>query len=433
MSDVIFELFVKWNTSFDYVLCANSSISNKIISQVSNQNFGRMKSNVKTNDQNFRSSSVVMHPSTKTITKAYEDNYFKPTSNHQYSQNWTQKVTILNYVDGEFDFKNITFQKPNHQFGHISQFSYFLINNPKEILLMTINWWTEKACDQEQHVILNTFDKFKLKWKSELKIQEKFTNFHGCQFNTYSTIFMLPMIDEALLRNLLTFDQVTMMAPLLGLADFLDLFPKREAIEFEFMKIFGEKGNFVANNQQVFTGISKDAHLLILSICSSLLDGCPAIGNVFRQEEQVVAFIPCSFYSEYEKLMLPFDFSTWLTLLISLLVILLVFICINNLPINFLEENVPTKFIDVIAIIFGMSMTKMSSSNSIRFLITIFVIFCLILRTSYQGVFFTMMTSDMSPRSPESFKELNDRNYSLIVLGGIDENTQAFFHGLFNK
>jgi hypothetical protein len=148
------------------------------------------------------------------------------------------------------------------------------------------------------------------------------------------------------------------------------------------------------------------------------------------QEENSVAFIPCGVYTNFEKLMLPFDLISWIITAVSILAVLLTFAGINRvIP----TDSAKTSYIDVIAIIFGISMTKISIRNSIRFFIMIYTLFCLIMRTSYQGVFFEMMTNDMRPRTPQSFEELNDRNYSLLVLGEIGDETKDFFHGMFEK
>jgi hypothetical protein len=47
----------------------------------------------------------------------------------------------------------------------------------------------------------------------------------------------------------------------------------------------------------------------------------------------------------------------------------------------------------------------------------IFIIFCLVVRTAYQGVLFEMIAADMRRQSPNTMQELYDQNYSIYVWG----------------
>lgn len=54
--------------------------------------------------------------------------------------------------------------------------------------------------------------------------------------------------------------------------------------------------------------------------------------------------------------------------------------------------------------------------NYTRILLITFVLFCLVIRTAYQGVFYTMMVSEMRKKSPETIDDLKNQNYSIVCF-----------------
>lgn len=293
ISDVVFELFVKSNIHFDLIDFNNTPLTDKIISRLNRKNFGEIKIKLKTSiDEsprvtfvNMYKSSIFLTPSTVKVNNFYKSWEFKFDDTFGHPYQFSQIFKFLNFVSSDFNLNEIIFKQPNHRFGHPSQFSYFLKNKKKEIDLISIEWWTEKACNQEQHVVINTFDKLKSKWNQKLEIQEKFRNFHNCQLKTYSLIFRIPIIDKGINRKHLTFDELVMMAPFIGLPNSIfDIFLHRDTLEKDFMKIFGDKGNFTVVNKGFYKGIQNDAQLMIIDHCGMIVDACPTIGNIFKQE-----------------------------------------------------------------------------------------------------------------------------------------------------
>jgi hypothetical protein len=59
---------------------------------------------------------------------------------------------------------------------------------------------------------------------------------------------------------------------------------------------------------------------------------------------------------------------------------------------------------------------RLPSSNFGRMILMVFIIFCLIIRTAYQGVLFEMITTDMRKDSPNTMEELLESNYSIYLV-----------------
>jgi len=60
-------------------------------------------------------------------------------------------------------------------------FEYIFIEDSNFLYLMTIEWFTEVACNQPQLKILNSFNKTTQKWNKKFENYEKFQDFHDCE------------------------------------------------------------------------------------------------------------------------------------------------------------------------------------------------------------------------------------------------------------
>ena len=125
-------------------------------------------------------------------------------------------------------------------------------------------------------------------------------------------------------------------------------------------------------------------------------------------------------YTPWEILWLPFDEATWMWTAIffgvALLVILLIRISKSVSIYDFvIGTNVMTPELNVFAILMGIGQMMLPQRNIPRFLFINFVIFCLIMRTAYQGKYFEFMTGDMRRKPVASIEELAEKNFTVYV------------------
>lgn len=103
----------------------------------------------------------------------------------------------------------------------------------------------------------------------------------------------------------------------------------------------------------------------------------------FFSEEVTVIFSMNDSYDEFEKLILPFDFETWMLIILFFLsafcVIILVnfFLSIEQQKFIF-GTFVKTPSFNVVATFFGQGQNILPGRNFARYLLTMFVLFCLI-------------------------------------------------------
>jgi hypothetical protein len=69
---------------------------------------------------------------------------------------------------------------------------------------------------------------------------------------------------------------------------------------------------------------------------------------------------------------------------------------------------------NALGIFFGISQLQLPRESFSRFILLLFIWFCLIFRTCYQSMMFEFMTSDMQKPLPASIEDLRDMNYTIV-------------------
>ena len=142
--------------------------------------------------------------------------------------------------------------------------------------------------------------------------------------------------------------------------------------------------------------------------------------NAFTDFKCHVYVTPADAYTPYEKLLLPFDTETWILLLVTFAMTILIILIINRLSKRMQDvvygRQIETPIWNVTSIFFGVSQTKLPTENFSRFILTLFIVFCLIFRTCFQSKSFEFMTSEPRRAPPKTQKDLIDRNYTMMVL-----------------
>jgi hypothetical protein len=228
---------------------------------------------------------------------------------------------------------------------------------------------------------MNFFDKNKLEWKYEFKIEQKFQNFHKCRFQKRkSSIYQWHIVETNVL------------------------------VAF----------SSLANARLAFKTVEDNTIVEYVFRPGSLLDTIIPyhFTSVFKFETYVLVVPPGQLYSNYEKVFLPFDLETWLCLIATFAGAFLSIFMINNLSKNIRDllygKGVYTPSFNVISIFFGMGQVKLPTGNFARIILIIFILFCLVIRNAYQGVQFEMLTKEMRRRPAQTIQDLIDWNFEIL-------------------
>lgn len=124
-------------------------------------------------------------------------------------------------------------------------------------------------------------------------------------------------------------------------------------------------------------------------------------------------------YSPTEKMILPFDQISWILIITTLLIGIAAIVAITMIiPKDIAElligNSTAHPLFNLVSIFFGIGMIRVPNENCARFLLMIFILYCIVIRTAYQGKMFEFMTGDMRKPTPKTFKELVEREIPIL-------------------
>lgn len=247
---------------------------------------------------------------------------------------------------------------PGRESGRVVQYSYFLLKSQRDLELKTFEWWTEKACNTPQLVTLNTFKADSEDWQKPLEIHDKFLNFHNCTIKSLSNTFVLPVLDVSKKEGYVFINQFG-----------VKVLAKREVLEVRLVNIIAECGNFTPQRALLhdfgyrigfaFSCVQdlqqEDFVMHHESVFTKLFN--VTCNYAFHQQTLVTMYSPPDPYTNYEKMVMPFDVDTWMYIGITFLAAFIIIFFINFLPKRFRDviygERVTSPTLNTIGTFFG--------------------------------------------------------------------------------
>jgi hypothetical protein len=142
--------------------------------------------------------------------------------------------------------------------------------------------------------------------------------------------------------------------------------------------------------------------------------------------------------SSFRKMIQPFDDYVWICLLVTFVVAVLVIIVIqfqSRVVKNFVYgTGVHSPCMNILTAVVGGSQERLPRRNFGRSLLMIFLLFCIVMRSVYQGSLYQFLQlNDLEP-DPATVEEIGQRNMTYHVLVSWDELTanNSAFHGRRN-
>ena len=123
-------------------------------------------------------------------------------------------------------------------------------------------------------------------------------------------------------------------------------------------------------------------------------------------------------YTPLEKFLLPFDDLTWILILLWFGVAFTVVILIRLTKSSSINEwivgsNVRHPALNVFGVLMGSCMKVLPKTNVARFMLMNLILFCLIMRTAYQGKYFEFLTSNPTKKPMTTFEDIAASNFSI--------------------
>lgn len=333
---------------------------------------------------------------------------------------FNENVNLTNNYSTPFQFfvychgatlEEISRLEENKETENIFQFEYFIIDQEDYIQLMTFVWHTKTECHRPQLFEVNRFAKTSLKWEKDDFKLNKFENFHRCT---------------------LTFEFVPI---------FPSFAPKSYNQAGDVYQCSGflcEASNAISNNLNIRVKMKVSVGgpcAFNSSFCwfiqPSIVERHPGffVTQTFMSFDDSIAVPPPGTYNAYEKLLMPFDEATWLSIAFTFAFLFGAIIALRfarpGIRNVVLGKQTKAPALDVLRAFFGISQIKTPSKHFARFLLLIVIFSSLIIRTAYQGKMFEFMNKEILKPNVKSIKEMIDKNFTFFVTSG--------FTDIFNK
>ncbi|CAG9810907.1 unnamed protein product [Chironomus riparius] len=323
---------------------------------------------------------------------------------------------LFNNIENYIQLKKLFLHK-----GSLEVFEYLFINDGNFLYLTSLEWFSQGVCNKAHLKLINTFDKSTQKWHKKLKNHKKFQNYYGCDL----VMLLYERESSEKLGTFIIDDKSSKIVPF-GLTPLIfTLISKKLNFKpyFQPGKLKLKVSVFHSSNEM--TLISVNGTIKPPNVCLEVTRFgdlrklvAHSTTNVLQIRE-IILVTPGELYLPFEKLFLPFDDWTWQLIVLTFLTAFVAIFVINRLPkifqITIYGENVTTPVLNVVSSFFGISQVKLPDKNFPRFILIMFVMFCLIFRTCYQSKLFELMTSEPRRAPPKSIEDLVDRNYTMYV------------------
>ena len=316
-------------------------------------------------------------------------------------------------ISDDFEFNHLVYfedasKKSIQKILQRHNYRIFLLVENDQISLQTMTMYTKTKCRAVQLVEINKFFSLERKWKTEKFFRPRIEHFHGCKLTIAVDAYaQLPFV------QLLTTENGTETA---------------EGAIVDMIEALSTHLNFTTNytKAEIDTFISLNYDLTITSGLLSRLGRELYVSSSGLSSDAICTFSdvfvvpPGALYTSWEKLLLPFDWATWMwlgiTFATAFLVILVIKVCKSTSMYEFIIGcNVATPSLNVVAIFMGIGQILIPQRNVTRFLFMNFILFSLIMRTAYQGKYFEFLTSEMRKKRIQTIEELNDKNFTIIL------------------
>lgn len=142
-------------------------------------------------------------------------------------------------------------------------------------------------------------------------------------------------------------------------------------------------------------------------------------------EKYIMIVPPGKELTAFEKLVYPFSFPLWIMIGSCLLVGIIVIAVIKREPMNIQNfvfgTGIRSPYLNLFIAFIGGAQHLLPKRNFARFLLMLFLMFSLIIRTLYQGSFYQLLKSNKAHKEVQSIQEIIQKNFSLYFTAGAED------------
>jgi len=275
-----------------------------------------------------------------------------------------------------------------------------LVNDGDYLDLKVATYISESSCGTLQLRTINRFSKRTRQWlKPSLDLTKLHSNNHGCALEIFPFADSPEIIWPGNQKK-----GTELYSELSG-------YYTRITNELSRRLNFSIKDNMGHTADLTLFGFSSE------SVASHQYSITTDIISIYRE---VVVIIPLGdFYSGFEKLFLPFDYATWILIAITFAIGLTTILIVTQLSLTIrsflIGRDVRAPTMNLFAAFFGLGQLRLPGRNFGRFLLMLYILWCLIIRTGYQGVLYDLLKGDGRKAQHMQIDNFVDNNATIHV------------------
>jgi hypothetical protein len=248
-------------------------------------------------------------------------------------------------------------------------------------------------CFLDDPKTINRFSIHNMRWENDNFFPDKYENFYKCPVEVYFNRDFVNSVSTNIFEALAKQLNFTLKRIELNMTAYLKLHKREKMIED--VHVYGDPGpDFVQSSAIYF-----DALTLLIPPGEPLTD--------------------------FEKVVAIFDFETWMAIFATLLlafILVQVFSWMSSTIQNFVfGRNTGSPFVNLIDIFLNGGQNVSPRRNFARYVLMMFIFWCLIFRTCFQSKTFEHMQKDMRYPRVRTIQELVEKNFTLVSRGVIDD------------
>lgn len=143
----------------------------------------------------------------------------------------------------------------------------------------------------------------------------------------------------------------------------------------------------------------------------------------------IMVIPPGKEFSAFESLLRPFKFYVWLFLLIIIIIAIATIFYITKFQSKFVRniligDNNRSPILYLYQIILGVSTPYLPHGNFARYMLMMFLLFCFVIRTMYQGLLFEFLQSNARELEVQSINEMISKKFLFYMVPSALENVK---------
>lgn len=254
---------------------------------------------------------------------------------------WSVNFKFLVYCEHLTNLSHLSLPTiDHHREGHLSFYEYFIFNVGNLVSLVTSTYFGKSDCNKRQFLRLDRFNKTTQQWDNKLENLNNYKTFYGCELVFgVSTDFMFYFKDH-IVNNIIFHDG---NQP--SLADFMKIEAavnsdgeQYRGLFYEVFEALSKVGNFrtyyqfIFKNGELFDSNGRKEPIYFQFQTSTSHDKFSTVTLPFISHKVLIVLTPNAFYTNYEKILMPFDSVTWMLLGFTFFFVFGLILMINRLP-----------------------------------------------------------------------------------------------------